>query len=116
MPFDLDPVLGRMSAHLDCLAAMVFDLEQTVANHLATPEGFKGNSIEEFQSLDLLRQSLEDLAILSLLLAKRENAQPTEPTQLASRLSLDITRSVLLGGTGVGFQDTATQAGDLDLF
>ena len=115
-PYLIDAVLERMSAHLDRLAAQVFYLEETVASHFTDTGDTAAAAIREFQALDLLRQSLEDMSLLSLLVAKSQSRPPQDIQNLANSLKLDSTKAVLMGSVGSGFVNSQLGAGELDLF
>ena len=113
---DVQGVLERLSAHLDRQAAQIFDLEQTVAAHFSEAGEPADDAIVEFQTLDFLRQSLEDVSVLVLLIAQYSQVNMSNPEHLARKLKLDSTRTVLLGSVGVGFEVDDIGSGEVDIF
>lgn len=113
---ELRSVLERMSAHLDRLSVQVFDLEKIVATHVTQGGDAGEEAIQEFQTLDFLRQSLEDISILVLLIAKSDPETDIVMENLHRKLKLESTKAVLLGADGSGFETETVDPGEMDLF
>ena len=111
-------VLKRLSAYLDKLAAQVFDLEDTVGQTVNNRNETNSETITNLQALDFLRQSLEDLALMTLLLATSDKTclNSKEINDVGKKLKLKTTRSLLEGqGSQYSSREIETR-GDLDLF
>lgn len=116
----LETVLSNISSHLDQLAGRIYDIEETLGETLATNKA-EISSITKFQSLDFIRQSLEDCAMLVHLLST--HAPPAassidNSSQMASRLRLDVTRSLMVAPANdpSAFEKNDADVGDVDLF
>ncbi|MDW4496485.1 hypothetical protein R5H30_00710 [Sulfitobacter sp. D35] len=114
----LATVLSRVSRHLDGMAGQIFSLEEAVSR------GMPGRAadhaaIRELQTLDFLRQSLEDLALLAHQLhlhADTSNVEDLPVLKIARALKLDSTRTLLDCAAGLPVVDDRATVGDLDLF
>lgn len=126
-PVDLSPksqpivgVLHRMSAHLDDLAARVYHVEHAIGDDLLGAGPQAASNIQRLQTLDLLRQSLEDMALLTLYLSQCSDLsmlQVKQPQILADKLSLDVTKSLLMARLVPSPSSyTSESNGDVDLF
>ena len=113
---EIGPILERMSAHLDRLAAQVYDIENAVGAAMVAGADGSDALIRDFQTLDFLRQSLEDLALLSLLLGQIGEGLPEEPASLSSRLKMEVTRLIVMGSLHRDGSQPFDDTGDLDLF
>ncbi|TMM54669.1 hypothetical protein [Sulfitobacter sabulilitoris] len=108
-PIKISPVLARVSAHLDDLAGQVQSVETTVGSLMITPDA---QAISQLQTLDYLRQSLEDLARLVGFLGQPD-ADAAPQRAICAHLRLTSTKLLLQLGT----EDTdTTTSGDFDLF
>jgi hypothetical protein len=117
----LDVMMNRMADHLDSLAAKVFELEETLGKAMDEQDGpyQDGSTITKLQSLDFLRQSLEDLALLTCFLSK--NAANTEMPQyhastLTNGLKLDVTKKLVQPSAISSGNRSPEGTGELDLF
>lgn len=91
-------ILHRMSSHLDDLAARVYHVEHAIGDEFSTSGPQAAATIQRLQTLDLLRQSLEDLSLLVLFVSQSDDLcgqSVNEINQLANRLSLDTTKALL---------------------
>ena len=61
--------IHRLSKHLDSLANQIAAVEETLCETLTENES-KKIDVEKIQGLDYVRQSLEDCALLSLIISK----------------------------------------------
>lgn len=99
-----------LAGHISGLAEEVSRLEARVAALL--PPGQRGQAplLVELQSLDRLRQSLEDLAAITCSARVEIDATP----ELTARLQLEDSRRLLDSGHQVPAPQK--QSGELDLF
>ncbi|MCX7559773.1 hypothetical protein OS190_09355 [Sulfitobacter sp. F26204] len=107
--------MGRISAHLDELSEEVKAIELAIGDEVGTIGLQTSGSIKRLQSLDFLRQSLADLALLSKNLSQKHDVALTE--NLKDNLRLDVTRTLV---TGAQFSTTLDRFqkpnGDVELF
>ena len=91
-------ILGRLSDHLDMLAGQVLATEEAVGSALREDHARLENAMGRLQSLDYLRQSLEDCAILTLSLAAQQNGENglVSIDQLDPKLRLETTKDLLV--------------------
>lgn len=108
----------RLSQYLDRLSAQVFDVEQTIGHALGTAPSPDAQTITNLQALDFVRQSLEDLALMLLLLSQSGKSvlDAGELCQLSEKLKLEATRAILDGSTGDQVDKHASVSDNLDLF
>lgn len=115
----LTAVLQLMSHHLDALAGEVHQVEHAVGDGLGDmPQG--SGTIKQLQSLDFLRQSLEDLALLTLCITRAGTfgaLSDAQADRIAQKLKLAATRA-LMEATNATAEPAAVDrtSGDLDLF
>ncbi|XDB00006.1 hypothetical protein AB1M95_08920 [Sulfitobacter sp. LCG007] len=112
-------ILSRVSRHLDAMAGQVFSLEEAVGRSLPEASNTENSIIRELQTLDLLRQSLEDLALLAHHLhlhSEHLGGDLLPVSQIGQKLRLDSTRTLLHGQTTFSFEREDETLGDLDLF
>ena len=106
-------VLRRLSEHLDGLAAEVLQIEQAIGEDLGDGVSRAAATITRLQRLDFLRQSLEDSALLVLLLSRAERV----PEAMQGKLRLDTTRALLAcDQRRVPPSFPLRSSGDVDLF
>lgn len=117
----MEEVMGRMSDHLDSLACKVFEIEDVLGRTLdgKKPAIEDGSAITRLQSLDFLRQSLEDLALMICLVSKNteylhDHKLPVE--RICAGLKLDTTRFVVVGKDIPDMEKTSQDTGEFDLF
>jgi len=115
-----DSIFRRLSLHLSALSEHALKVEKTLGDSYLPSSGkFHKDSITDLQSLDYLRQCLEDLAILMHFFDEQhpvfDDAFLNQDCFL-SKLQLDNTRSVAKGLPlpKFGGQDNASR--ELDLF
>jgi hypothetical protein len=112
----LPTLLQRLSSHLDVLAAQVYDVEEAVGETISLGLLKNNGAINQLQNLDFLRQSLEDLALLTHLLQNENTLTPlgvSETISIQQKLKLNVTQNLL------GDQPTTSSTrefGDVDLF
>ncbi|MEE4189792.1 MAG: hypothetical protein V2I76_15285 [Roseobacter sp.] len=91
-------ILQRLSDHLDMLAGQVCSTEEAVGKALQGQVPQLDLSVTQLQALDFMRQSLEDCALLTLLLAKENKShfdQSVDADTLAAKLRLEATKSLV---------------------
>ena len=112
----LSEVLDRLSVHLDMIAGQVFDVEEAISPLLSNNIASSNPSIEKFQSLDFVRQTLEDCSLLVGILSKENSTTGVsifDKTQITNRLKLDITRELLTDNVpSIRFES----GGDIEFF
>ncbi|MCV3272055.1 hypothetical protein [Roseobacter sinensis] len=108
----------RLSSYLDKLAGQIFDLEEAISHAVDTSSSAEPQTITSLQSLDFLRQSLEDLAIMTLLIGQENKVSLTAPEieKISQKLKLKVTCAVLEGQQHDDFGTKKDSADDLDLF
>lgn len=112
-------ILRRLSPYLDKLAGQVFTLEEAVGCKLEVSCSPDNQAITSLQALDFLRQSLEDLAVATLLLGNREyrdGVSQIEIEAIEHKLKLGATKSMLRGELHDHFGEERGFGDDLDLF
>lgn len=108
-PSDALPVgimLQRLSGHLDDLAAEIDQIEHAICDELDHASTPADNRIQRLQRLDFLRQSVEDVALLCVLMAKDRGlgaCRGIDPA-IAEKLYLQHTKNL--------FATTPPPAGD----
>ncbi|WP_299827757.1 hypothetical protein [uncultured Roseobacter sp.] len=114
----ISEVIQRVSAYLDRLAGQVFEVESTIGRAVEEQKASDSHTIKNLQALDFLRQSLEDLALMTLLLSRQERPHlgPVELQKVRAGLKLKATQSLLHGEDHPHFGDTNEADSDLDLF
>ncbi|MFK7882318.1 hypothetical protein [Roseobacter sp.] len=111
-------ILKRTALYLDKLAGHVFDIEETVGNSIAAKEASDEETIKNLQVLDFLRQSMEDLALMAIILSDPKTRPLDEETVKAasSKLRLKSTRLVLCDIQSERVDTLQENTGDIDLF
>ena len=113
-------ILHRMSRHLDDLAARVYHVEHAIGDEFSTSGPQATATIQRLQTLDLLRQSLEDLSLLVLFVSQTDGIESQNVKgieKLANRLSLDATKALLTPKFCPARRGTLPfEEGDVDLF
>lgn len=104
--------LQRLSTHLDVLADQVCSLEEILCEAFSERKSQPRIDLTKLQSLDFVRQSLEDCAILTLLMSNHTDANPITTQQLSRRLKLESTRSIIIKGS----EETGQTFGEVQLF
>lgn len=112
----LATLLERVSGSLDALADIVHGVEHTIGGELGNGKAMPMESITRLQQLDLIRQTLEDLSILSLALSKDRDGvvQP----DVAEKLRLTATKELLKAAPAhaEATRGTPVDSGAVDLF
>ena len=80
--------IHRLSEHLDSLANQIAAVEETLCETLTENES-KKIDVEKIQGLDYVRQSLEDCALLSLIISKSSASNGFIAEEIVSRLRLE---------------------------
>jgi hypothetical protein len=110
----------RLSVYLDTLGDQIHAVEHEIGEQFCPKSPPKAATITQLQSLDYLRQSLEDLAMLALLLGKAEGIgtlPATTAADISAKLNLNDTKALMCSQLdSVGFGAGAAGSGDLDLF
>lgn len=113
-PKDLNEFLGDFSGQLDRIASKVFHVEEAIASLISESARTDYLTITRLQSLDYIRQSLEDLALLSHLLRAQNLNAKIEVNDLVPRLKLNETAKLL--ESKKKYCSPAQSDGDFDLF
>ena len=108
----LPALMMRISGQLDRLAGETFAIEEALGNELGGAAMAGAGNIMRLQRLDFLRQSLEDLALLTHFVSQRVSG-PID-AEWRHRVRLDVTRA-LLDGSDRELPDAAP-GGEVDLF
>ena len=114
-----EALLTRLSRYLDHLADEVQKVEQTIAAPPEDGDALPGSAIVQLQSLDRLRQSLEDLALLTLCLGRTDAmGRPALecPGQIRNNLRLEATRALFDQPCGATRPVRREASGEVDLF
>jgi hypothetical protein len=117
-PLELSELLSRLSQHLDTLSGEVHAVEHGLGAELGRDVHRPTRTITQLQSLDYLRQSLEDLALLAHVLGSEQSRAGPRPPDLsaaARRLRLQSTRALLQPDQAVP-APFAERQGEVDLF
>lgn len=111
----LEVILQRVSDHLDALAGEVHSIEHVIGSELSLTSGQSAQSITRLQRLDYLRQCLEDLAMLTLLLSNTSEGSVCQ--SLAKKLRLATSKDMFKSGKVPQLEkaDDGT-LGEIDLF
>jgi hypothetical protein len=116
----LSDVMIRLSDYLGTLGAQVRKLEHEIGEELCAKTPQLAQVIIHLQSLDYLRQSLEDLARLALLLGHTEGTGSlTFPiaAEISAKLTLNDTKVLVCSRKIPAGSETSNDgSGDLDLF
>ena len=117
---DRDSIWRRLSLHLSSLSEHVLTVEKTLGdNGLPSPGTNEKKIITELQTLDYLRQCLEDLAVLMHLFDEQHpvfDDRFLEQESFLSHLQLDTTKSVAKGLPTPKFGGHDKTSSELDLF
>ncbi|MDW3221888.1 MAG: hypothetical protein R8G34_03215 [Paracoccaceae bacterium] len=113
-----EDILLRVASYMDSLAGHVFDIEETLGDTVSTQLAGDHVAIQNLQVLDFLRQSLEDLAMMALILRDPKTRPFTDETikKAGNRLKLKATRNLLDGTTAGESKVNLDNLGELDLF
>ncbi|GAB5483540.1 MAG: hypothetical protein Pars92KO_32970 [Parasphingorhabdus sp.] len=111
-------ILKRIAVYLDGLAGDVADLEDTVSDVVKVKEVKDERAIKNLQSLDFLRQSLEDLALMAAAFGESNKNESSEAVikSAASKLKLKSSRLLLGETSGASAKIGKNGLGELDLF
>ena len=105
-------ILYSLSDHLDMLAGQILSMEETVGDALRGETNDFAASVSKLQSLDYVRQSLEDCAVLALIIAKnQENGVAPQANQLREKLKLESTKELVSPAAG-----STQKLGEVQLF
>ncbi|MEW9921881.1 hypothetical protein AB2B41_19915 [Marimonas sp. MJW-29] len=111
----LGGVLGRLSEYLDGLADEIHAVEFVIGEELGSGLSQATSGITRLQRLDFVRQSLEDLAILTLALSRQSKGDL--PPGIGAQLRLDATRHLLRSKSRSHWAVAQDESlGDVDLF
>lgn len=114
-----EALLARLSDHLDGLASEVHRVEQVVGTQASAARPAPSGAIVQLQSLDHLRQSLEDLSMLTLFLARSdETGIPglQNPGRIRCRMRLGSTRALFDKFDQSSISAAPPNTGEIDLF
>lgn len=112
----LSTVLARVSASLVSLADLVHGVEHAIGAELGPgTASLSAGNITRLQHLDLVRQTLEDLSILSMALAK--DSDGVVNTHIAEKLRLAATKQLLAAQVSPSLSnEPLADTGTVDLF
>lgn len=114
----LDAVLKSFSSHLDGLAQQINDVEDALSITIEGKNPSNVAPIQKLQSLDYIRQSLEDSALMVHLLSQLElvhGLKINDAGAIAVKFKLEKTQELLLLCENPSLHMTKS-SGDLDLF
>ena len=109
-------VLARISRHLGSLAAHVLHIEEAISGGCSTLKQPDAKAIRKLQSLDFLRQSLEDMETAVSLIARDDVDQNCRSLRWKigiETLKLESSRQIFLSDDG---SVDLIRSGDVDLF
>lgn len=117
----MEQIMERVSDHLDSLACKVFEIEDALGRSLDGEKPYieVGSTITRLQSLDYLRQSLEDLALMTCMVSKNSqhlNDHKLPVDRICAGLKLDTTRFVVIGRDPANMEKKQLNTGEIDLF
>lgn len=119
MDKNLSNVLSRLSAHLDRLGNQIHGIEQAISQQFCANSPPLAGTITQLQSLDYLRQSLEDLTMLTLLLSRADGMgclRKSLAAEISEKLNLNDTKALIFGhSAGAAFAPSINNPGDFDL-
>lgn len=111
---NMNEVLANLSRHLDIIAGQIFEIEEAVGLLVEQEKKMDNSIIARLQKLDFVRQSLEDISILSHLLKREDCSIHIEIETIVPKLKLEETVR-LVTGSNQFVTDTHLQ-GDIDFF
>lgn len=113
-----EELLARIATYLDTLAGHVFEIEETVGNTIANKVVGDNLAIQNLQVLDFLRQSLEDLALMAVILRDPKTRPLTAETieAVGRKLKLESTKNLLHSRRSYDNHVRSDGLGELDLF
>lgn len=111
---NMNEVLANLSRHLDIIAGQIFEIEEAVGLLVEQEKKMDNSIIARLQKLDFVRQSLEDISILSHLLKREDCSIQIEIDSIVPKLKLEGTVRILTG-SNQSVIDTCHQ-GDIDFF
>lgn len=114
----IQDILNRVAEYLDKLSGQVFDIEGTVSRTISVNGISDDSAIKNLQSLDYLRQSLEDLALLAVTLGDSKIGPLSDDVieGVKQKLKLKSTRTLLDEVPLCKTRDTDFRCGEFDLF
>lgn len=111
-------VLARLSKHLDKLSGQVFDMEEQLGSVLDAAHIKETVTLTKIQSLDFVRQSLEDCALLLHYLSHMELSDASDAeafVQITKKLKLNTTQEIAAPNSVTKIAEGNFSAGDMDL-
>ena len=116
----LSGLMKKLSCHLDTLADQTHIVEHALSDQRCPTTQQHPIVITQLQSLDYLRQSLEDLAMLTLIIGKSgygDDLPSALVTEVLQKVTLNDTKALLrLSDALVTAPHNNIGIGDLDLF
>ncbi len=113
-------VLLRMSQHLSLLAKRTRALENVAEALGADQADLPEEAIKHLQTIDFLRQSIDDLCLLTFYLGTDDGSAhltAEEAMETARKLSLTVTKMLLNVGPFTGCEDVApADGGETQIF
>lgn len=112
-------VMSRLSAHLDRLGDHIHGVEHAISQQFCAMSPPLAGTISQLQSLDYLRQSLEDLTLLTLLLSRTDGMgclPKLMAVEISEKLNLNDTKALVFAQSDVEASAAINKdPGDLDL-
>lgn len=116
----LAQVLQNLSTHLDGLCKHATELEETVCEVINQNSDTSGALIYEMQALDRVNQKLQDMAVLTKLLANSTGSETISAVQIediCEAVNLSTTKAlVVVPNPSTYAAEKATPPSSLDLF
>lgn len=112
-------VFARLSVHLDKLAGQVYDVEEALGGIWSETGAKNGMTVTKLQSLDFVRQSLEDCALLVHYLSLEcdvDTLSHSAVSEFSQRLKLNTTKGIVAGSSQELGMQRGVEPGQIDLF
>jgi len=114
----LSDLMHRLAQHISEMSNSVFEVEEMLGLDVTHSNRGFNLKIERVQSLDFLRQSLEDCSILTLSVSRlcREEATFSVPKRsLLAKVKLEATKA-LVAGEEIADAGATKRTGEVDFF
>ncbi|MEM9969156.1 MAG: hypothetical protein AAF755_13825 [Pseudomonadota bacterium] len=113
------PLFKRLAVHMDGLAARVHRIECLLSPQMLDASARENRTIRDLQHLDYLRQSLEDCALLLLLLGQHLSQSFLTVEDIAAiqeKLRLESTQELFTDPVVRPVSTLHENTGEIDLF
>ena len=111
-------ILARLSKHLDKLSGQIYDVEEQLSVVLLSTAQ-NATTVEKLQSIDFIRQSLEDCALLVYLMRTIdiETRIPEDTLRdLMLKLKLNTTKEIVIPPKYETREQQSVSSGGVDFF